>query len=257
MRQKEAARVMTGPGEASEPTVLVVDDDPEIRDIVCHVLSGHGIAVEEAGDAAGVAICLRRVCPDLILMDIRLPDEDGLSLARRLRSHSNVPIIMLTGLGGDADRIIGLEIGADDYIVKPFNPRELVARVKAVLRRTRGVHMAATEADIFGHDCRRFEGWFLDLTARRLSAPDGRPVVLTNAEYLMLEAFVRAPRQVLSRDQLLDRIRQPGEEEVFDRSIDVLVMRLRRKIEANPKAPRLIRTERGAGYVFDALVERP
>lgn len=236
--------------------VLIVDDDPEIRDIVGHVLSGHGIVVEEAADALGLATCLRHGTPDLILLDIGLPDEDGLSLARRLRSHSEVPIIMLTGLGGDADRIVGLELGADDYVVKPFNPRELVARIKAVLRRTRGVPMPAPEADMFGHDCRRFEGWFLDLTARRLSAPDGRPVVLTNAEYLMLEAFVCAPRQVLSRDQLLDKTRQQGDDEVFDRSIDVLVMRLRRKIEANPKAPRLIRTERGAGYVLDTVVER-
>ena len=236
------------------PKVLIVDDDPEIRDIVAHVLTSHGWQVEEAADGAGLAACLRQAAPDLILLDIRLPDQDGLSLAQRLRSQSDIPIIMLTGLGGETDRIVGLEIGADDYVVKPFNPRELVARIKAVMRRARGIHLPTKDTDLFGHDCRRFEGWFLDLTARQLTAPDGRPVKLTNAEFLMLEAFVRAPRQVLTRDQLLDKTRQHGEE-VFDRAIDVLILRLRRKIEANPRAPRLIRTERGIGYIFDAAVE--
>jgi len=234
--------------------LLVVDDDPDIRAIVRHVAEAAGWRVDEAGDAAGLGVRLRNGSPDLILLDIGLPDQDGLTVARRLRATSDIPIIMLTGLGGDIDRILGLELGADDYVVKPFNPRELVARIRAVLRRTRGP-LAAPGGDPLGHDCRRFGGWLLDLTARRLSAPDGSPVTLTNAEYRLLEAFVTAPRQVLSRDQLLDRTRLPGED-VFDRTIDVLVLRLRRKIEPNPQAPSLIQTERGAGYVFAADVER-
>ena len=237
------------------PRILIVDDDPEVREIVVHVLVSHGWQVEQAADGAAMAACLRRAAPDLVLLDIRLPDQDGLFLAQRLRAQSDIPIIMLTGLGGDADRIVGLELGADDYIVKPFNPRELVARIKAVMRRAKGTHLPTAETDLLGHDCRRFAGWFVDLTARQLTAPDGRPVKLTNAEFQILDAFVQAPRQVLTRDQLLDKTRQHGEE-VFDRAIDVLILRLRRKIEANPKAPRLIRTERGAGYVFDAFVER-
>jgi two-component system, OmpR family, response regulator len=162
---------------------------------------------------------------------------------------------MLTGMGSDIDRIVGLELGADDYVVKPFNPRELVARIKAVLRRTSARPLDLGPAASLGHDCRQFAGWFLDLTARVLTDPAGQVVSLTNAEFLLLEAFVTAPHRVLSREQLLERTRS-ADAEVFDRTIDVLVLRLRRKIESNPHAPRLLRTERGAGYVFDADVQR-
>jgi two-component system OmpR family response regulator len=235
--------------------VLIVDDDPEIRDIVrCEVLE-QGWAALEADSEAELGRVLKVDTPDIILLDIRLPDQDGLTISRRLRATSSIPIIMLTGMGSDIDRIIGLEMGADDYVVKPFNPRELVARIKAVLRRTSGREMGAGPSESLGHDCRRFAGWLLDLTARLLTDPGGKVVTLTNAEFLLLEAFVKAPHCVLSRDQLLERTRS-YDAEVFDRTIDVLILRLRRKIEANPHAPRLIRTERGAGYVFGVDVER-
>ncbi len=234
--------------------ILIVDDDEAVRQVVRDALTGQGWTVDEAGDGAELAVRLRKGHPDLILLDIRLPDQDGLTIAQKLRASSDIPIIMLTGLGGDVDRIVGLEIGADDYVVKPFNPRELVARVKAVLRRAKSTPADVSAVSVMGHDCRRFAGWLFDRTGRRLSAPDGRDVSLTNAEFLLLDAFVTAPKRVLNRDQLLDLTRSHGGD-VFDRTIDVLVLRLRRKIEPNPHAPSLIRTERGAGYIFDADVE--
>lgn len=234
--------------------ILVVDDDAEVRDVVRHAFESQGFAVDEAGDGHELAERLRQHRPDLIFLDIRLPGGDGLTIAGKLRLTSDVPIIILTGLGGDIDRIVGLELGADDYVVKPFNPRELVARARAVLRRAKSTAAEALSVPTLGHCCRRFAGFLLDLTARRLIAPDGNPVALTNAEFLLLQAFVNAPRRVLSRDQLLDLTRSHGGD-VFDRTIDVLVLRLRRKIEPNPHAPHIIRTERGAGYVFDTLVE--
>ncbi|ETD87868.1 response regulator [Rhodobacter capsulatus] len=232
--------------------ILIVDDDPDVRELVRYELESRGWEVSEAATAAEVAPALAAAPPDLILLDLRLPDQDGLTLAARLRAASAIPIIMLTGLGGDVDRIVGLEMGADDYVVKPFNPRELVARIKAVLRRSGA---AAVPVEMTEHDRRSFAGWVIDLTARSLETPAGQGVALTNAEFLLLEAFVRAPRCVLSRDQLLERTRADGGE-VFDRTIDVLILRLRRKIEPNPRAPQLIRTERGAGYVLDAEVKR-
>lgn len=235
--------------------VLIVDDDPDVRDIVRYEIEQQGWQAGEADSAAGLADALKRQTPDLILLDIRLPDQDGLTIAQRLRATSRIPIIMLTGLGSDVDRIVGLEMGADDYVVKPFNPRELMARIKAVLRRAGTALPAGNPADAMGHDCRRFNGWFIDLTARVLENPAGEPVPLTNAEFLLLEAFVKAPKCVLSRDQLLEKTRS-YDADVFDRTIDVLILRLRRKIEPNPQAPTLIRTERGAGYVLDAAVER-
>jgi two-component system OmpR family response regulator len=235
--------------------VLIVDDDPDIRDIVTHEVRRQGWAAFEAGSEAELVAALRERTPDLILLDIRLPDQDGLTIARRLRTTSTIPIIMLTGMGSDVDRIVGLELGADDYVVKPFNPRELVARIKAVLRRTSGQPMKASPSESLGHDCRRFGGWLLDRTARVLTDPAGNPVSLTNAEYLLLEALVEAPHRVLSREHLLERT-HAFEADVFDRTIDVLILRLRRKIEPNPQAPRFIRTERGAGYVFGVDVEK-
>jgi two-component system OmpR family response regulator len=235
--------------------VLIVDDDPEVRAVVRHEVQQQGWAALEAGSEAELGAVLQRATPDLILLDIRLPDQDGLTIARRLRSTSSIPIVMLTGMGSDIDRILGLELGADDYVVKPFNPRELVARIKAVLRRTGSQPLGAAPAESLGHDCRRFAGWLLNLSARVLTDPGGRVVSLTNAEFLLLEAFVTAPRRVFSREQLLARTRS-FDSEVFDRTVDVLVLRLRRKIELNPHAPRLLRTERGAGYCFDADVER-
>lgn len=235
--------------------LLIVDDDPEIRDVVRYEALQQGWVVTEAGSEAELADVLKEKIPDIMLLDIRLPDQDGLTIARRIRVTSNIPIIMLTGMGSDVDRILGLELGADDYVVKPFNPRELIARVKAVLRRTSGQAQENPAATTLGHDCRRFSGWFLDLSARLLSDPGGQPVTLTNAEFSLLEAFIGAPRRVLSREQLLE-CTHSCDADVFDRTIDVLIMRLRRKIETNSQAPRLIRTERGAGYVFDSDVEK-
>lgn len=234
--------------------ILIIDDDPDVRDVVRYELETKGWQVSEAATAAEARELLAQQVPDLILLDLRLPDEDGLSIARRLRATSSIPIIMLSGLGGEVDRIVGLEMGADDYVVKPFNPRELIARVKAVLRRSATAAAPPARSDTTDHDCRTFDGWVIDLTARVLSNPAGEQVPLTNAEFLLLEAFVGAPRHVLSRDQLLERTRSDCGE-VFDRTIDVLILRLRRKIEPNPTSPRVIRTERGHGYVFDVKVE--
>lgn len=230
--------------------ILIVDDDADVRDLVRFELGAQGWETQEAGCAAEIGAAMKRATPDLIVLDLRLPDGDGLAIAQRLRAGSQIPIIMLTGLGGDVDRILGLEMGADDYVVKPFNPRELVARIKAVLRRS-----GAPPPPALDHDRRGFAGWVIDLDARQLENPAGEAVPLTNAEFLLLEAFVDAPRHVLSRDQLLERTRSDGGE-VFDRTIDVLILRLRRKIEPNPRTPTLIRTERGAGYVFDTDVSR-
>jgi two-component system OmpR family response regulator len=235
--------------------VLIVDDDPDIRDLVAHEVRQQGWHVLQAGSDAELTKLLEHRTPDIVLLDIRLPDQDGLTIARRLRAASTIPIIMLTGMGSDVDRIVGLEIGADDYVVKPFNPRELIARIKAVLRRTFAGATTLAQTPSPRHDCRRFAGWMLDLSARLLTDTDGNPVSLTNAEFLLLEAFLDAPRRVLSREHLLERTHS-FEADVFDRTIDVLIMRLRRKIESNRHAPRLIRTERGAGYVFDADVEK-
>jgi len=233
--------------------ILVVDDDEGVRDIISEAAATHGFRVSEASSGADLWATLKSGMPDIVLLDIRLPDGDGMAMARKLRASSAVPIIMLTGLADEADRVLGLEIGADDYIVKPFHPREVLARVRAVLRRTR-LDTALPSSQIDGRDCRCFNGWTVDLTARTLAAPGGAPVSLTNGEFLLLSAFVSSPRRVLSRDQLLDYTHLHGES-VFDRTIDVLVLRLRRKIEPNPSKPTLIRTERGAGYVFDAEVE--
>ncbi|EIE48675.1 transcriptional regulator [Salipiger aestuarii] len=246
--------------------ILIVDDDADVRDLLRFELEAQGWTTREAACAAEIGPALHHDTPDLILLDLRLPDGDGLAIAQRLRAGSQIPIIMLTGLGGDIDRILGLEMGADDYVVKPFNPRELIARIKAVLRRSGPARPPAlmpvpdpvpdpAPDPAPDHDRRGFAGWTIDLDARVLERPGNAPVALTNAEFLLLETFVQAPRRVLSRDQLLERTRTDGGE-VFDRTIDVLILRLRRKIEPNPKAPTLIRTERGAGYVFDADVSR-
>ena len=189
--------------------VLIVDDDADIRDIVTHEVRQQGWAAAEAGTEAELTAALRERTPDIILLDIRLPDQDGLTIARRLRATSAIPIIMLTGMGSDIDRIVGLEMGADDYVVKPFNPRELVARIYAVLRRMSGKPMVAPPSESLGHDCRRFAGWLLDRTARVLTDPSGNPASLTNAEYLLLEALVDAPHRVLSRDHLVQHSGDP------------------------------------------------
>ncbi len=237
------------------PHLLVVDDDRDIRELVQGFLQRHGYRVSTAEDGAAMDAALQAEGFDLVVLDLMLPGEDGLSLCRRLRQSSTLPVIMLTALGDDADRIVGLEMGADDYLAKPFNPRELLARIRAVLRRTQTAEAPAAEPVGGGYDVLRFAGWTLDPTRRELRDPDGALVALTAGEYGLLLALVERPQRVLSRDQLLDltRGREAGP---FDRSVDVQLGRLRRQIETDPKAPELIKTVRGGGYVLAAAVVR-
>lgn len=233
------------------PHVLIVDDDAEIRDLLSRFLMKHGLRVTTAGDGRQMDQRLRQGRFDLLVLDLMLPGEDGLSLCRRLRAESPLPIIMLTAVSEETDRIIGLEMGADDYVTKPFNPRELLARIKAVLRRTSAAGRGAP-----GDGLRlEFDGWRLDAGRRELHSPDGLLVSLTGGELDLLIAFAEHPRRVLSRQQLLDltrgRLAAP-----FDRSIDVQVSRLRRKVEVDPKTPNLIKTVRSGGYLFTPEVVR-
>ncbi len=235
--------------DPTAPHILVVDDDREIRDLLARFLTKHGLRVSSARDGTEMNKVLDQASIDLVVLDLMLPGEDGLSLCRRLRANSSLPVIMLTAMGEDTDRIVGLEMGADDYLAKPFNPRELLARIKAVLRRFHAPLAAEAPA---GNEI-RFDGWTLELGPRRLLSPSGDEVDLSTGEYELLLAFVTHARRVLTRDQLLDLARGRSAAP-FDRSIDIQVMRLRRKIESNPKEPRLIKTVRGGGYIFAAEV---
>ena len=234
------------------PHILIVDDDPEIRDLVARFLKKHEIRVETAADGRAMSKMMERARFDLVVLDVMLPGEDGLSLCRRLRVETTVPVIMLTALGEETDRIIGLEMGADDYLAKPFNPRELLARIRAVLRRTGS---AARPIDDEQGQTLVFEDWSLDLAKRELRAPGGALVVLTAGEFDLLVAFAERPKRVLNRDQLLD-LTKGRAAAAFDRAIDVQLSRLRRKIESDPKDPSLIKTVRGGGYIFSADVVR-
>jgi DNA-binding response OmpR family regulator len=189
---------------------------------------------------------------DLIVLDLKLPSEDGMTIARRLRAESSIPIIILTGNQDDVDRIVGLEVGADDYLTKPFNPRELLARIRTILRRARANSPGpeATETP----RAYRFSGWELDLRTRRLTSPAGERVPLTQGEFGLLRTLLGSPKHVMSRDRLLE-IGHGLDDEVFDRSVDVLILRLRRKIESDPRRPQFIKTQRGAGYFLEAKVE--
>ena len=235
------------------PHILVVDDDREIRSLVSQFLKKHGYRVSDAADGKTMMQHLEAGRFDLIVLDLMLPGEDGLTLCRRVRATSSLPIIMLTAMGEETDRIVGLEMGADDYLPKPFNPRELLARIKAVLRRAN-----TTESDNgdLAKGALSFDGWRIDLTKRELRAPDGALVALTAGEFDLLSVLVERAGRVLSRDQLLDLTR--GREAVpFDRSIDVLISRLRRKIEQDAKNPKVIKTVRGGGYTLASKVESP
>ena len=228
------------------PHLLIVDDDVEIRDLLARFLRKHGYWVDTAADGRAMMRQLEAGRFDLLVLDLMLPGEDGLSLCRRLRANSSLPIIMLTALGEETDRIVGLEMGADDYLAKPFNPRELLARVKAVLRRADGTPVAHHGG---GGRVLVFEGWRLDPARRELRTADDVLTPLTAGEFDLLLALAEHPRRVLSRDQLLDLTK--GRSALpFDRSIDVQVSRLRRRIEAAPKAPAIIKTVRGGGYIF-------
>jgi two-component system OmpR family response regulator len=232
------------------PHILIVDDDREIRSLVAQFLKKHGYRVTPAADGREMMHLMEKGRFDLIVLDLMLPGEDGLSLCRRVRAESSMPIIMLTAMGEEMDRIIGLEMGADDYLPKPFNPRELLARIKAVLRRVaeRGAAVASSDVAVLV-----FDGWRLDTVKRELRAPDGALVPLTAGEFELLSAMVERAGQVLSRDQLLDLTR--GRDAApFDRSVDVLISRLRRKIESDPKEPSIIKTVRGGGYILSSGV---
>ena len=232
--------------------VLAVDDDSSVRQMIVDYLGDNDMHVTALADGRGIAETLARDTIDLIVLDLKLPGEDGMQIARNLRAESNIPIIMLTGRKEEADRVMALELGADDYLTKPFSPRELLARIRALLRRARDHETIAdglTKIRAY-----RFGGWELNVRLRKLTSPEGEKVAITNSEFNLLVAFLAAPKRVLSREQLLDLSRLHNDE-VYDRSVDVQVGRLRKKIEPKGAPAQLIRTERGAGYVFTAAVE--
>lgn len=236
----------------SQTVIAVVEDDPQIGPLVAGLLRREGFETELCltGEAFDRLRARRRI--DLAVLDVMLPGEDGLSICRRLQAEGEVPVLMVTARGDDVDRIVGLEIGADDYLPKPFNPRELVARVRAILRRTRDRHRVALAP---AEERWRFAGFALDLATRTLTDPDGAEVDLTGGEFDLLVAFARHPRRVLSRDQLLDWTRG-RDAQPFDRAIDVQVAKLRRKLAAHPAGGALVKTVRGGGYCLAATVER-
>jgi two-component system, OmpR family, response regulator len=236
----------------SSTHVLVVDDDPSIRQLLTEYLADNDIRVTAVASTRLIAEVMARDTIDLLVLDLRLPGEDGLEVARRLRVDSTLPIIILTARKDEADRVMGLELGADDYLTKPFSLRELLARIRALLRRSRAQLTVADGLQTMR--AYRFAGWELNVRLRRLHSPDGGTVPLTNAEFNLLAAFLAAPQRVLSRDQLLGMSRL-HEDEVYDRSVDTQVGRLRKKLEPNGTKEELIRTERGAGYSFCAEVE--
>jgi len=230
--------------------VVVVDDDPVIREAVADYLGQHEFRVTAVADSASLQAALSDNVVDLVVLDLKLGREDGMALARRLRDESAIPIIMLTGRREEADRVMGLELGADDYLTKPFSPRELLARIRAVLRRRPEMQQGRPS----GIRAYRFDGWELNLNTRKLKRRDGQPVELTNGEFSLLVVFLGAPDRVLSRDQLLDMSRLHGDD-VYNRSVDTQILRLRRKLEVDPADPRYIKTRRGGGYVFSVPVE--
>ncbi len=236
---------------ANADHILIVDDDAETRILLQVYLEKQGFRVATAADGRGLRKALETTHPDLIVLDLMLPGEDGLQLCRDLRARSNLPVIMLTARGEETDRIVGLEMGADDYIAKPANPRELLARIKSVLRRARSLPENLEPEPVKTY---RFAGWALDLATRNLTAPDGVVVPLSGTEFKLLRIFIAHPDRVLSRDQLIEHMisREAGP---FDRAIDVQVSRLRQRLNEDAREPRLIKTVRGAGYVFAANVE--
>ncbi len=231
--------------------ILVVDDDTEIRSLLHEYLQKQGYRVTAVADGRGLRTAVETSHPDLIILDLMLPGEDGLTLCRDLRARSEVPVIMLTARGDETDRIVGLEMGADDYVAKPFSPRELLARIKSVLRRARALpdNLKHEESGVF-----RFAGWALDAGTRNLTSPQGVVVALSGTDFRLLKIFVDHPNRVLTRDQLIDLMlsRDAGP---YDRAIDVQVSRLRQRLGEDAKEPAIIKTVRGQGYVFAAHVE--
>ncbi|MBL8650840.1 MAG: response regulator [Sphingopyxis sp.] len=233
------------------PRILLIDDEPSIREPLTEYLSAQGFVVTDAANAAEARSVLRAQSIDLVVSDIMMPGEDGLSLTRHLRETSSIPVILLTARAEDTERIIGLEIGADDYVVKPFNPRELVARIRTVLRRTQAGGRALDP----GGTAFAFGPWVLREVERVLVDEAGEEVALSSGEYHLLHALVRHPRQVMSRDRLLDLVRG-READIFDRAIDNLISRLRKKIEVDPAHPQLVKTVWGGGYTLACEVKR-
>ena len=235
-----------------KPHILVVDDDPQIRELLEEYLTENALRVSVVSSGRQMAKILADEAIDLVVLDLRLAGEDGMAIAKTLREQSAIPIVMLTGVRDEADRVMGLELGADDYLTKPFSPRELLARIRTVLRRTKGA--ALTQARQQEVRAYRFADFELNLRTRRLKRRDGRAIELTNGEFNLLAALLAAPQRILTRDQILEASRV-YDNEVYDRSIDVQVLRLRRKIESDPTQPQFIVTERGVGYTFNSPVE--
>jgi two-component system OmpR family response regulator len=231
--------------------ILVVDDDPEIRRLLVDYLERNGFTPVAARDGREMRRALEHHAVDLVVLDLMLPDSDGLTLCRELRAHSSLPVLMLTARGEEADRILGIEMGADDYLVKPFSPRELLARIKAVLRRSR---LLPPNLRPDPHRCLAFAGWCLDTATRVLRAPDGVVAPLSGGEYRLLRLLLDHPNRVLNRDQLIELI-HGHEADPYDRAIDVQVSRLRRRLRDDSREPQLVKTVRGEGYVLAADVE--
>lgn len=236
--------------EGAQTRLLLVDDEATLREPLADYLSRQGFSVRQAEDAARARSAMLEERPDLVLLDIMMPGEDGLSLCRHLADARDIPVILLTARSEAMDRIVGLEIGADDYVAKPFEPRELVARIRSVLRRAARPPVAPEEDALY-----EFDGWVLDPLKRRLNDPEGTVVPISSAEFRLLLAFLSHPRQVLDRDRLLDMV-QGREAHLFDRAVDNQVSRLRRKMESDSRDPRLIQTVWGGGYRLAADVRR-
>jgi two-component system OmpR family response regulator len=233
--------------------ILVLDDDLSTRQMVSDFLADYDYRVTAVATGAQMSEVLEHERVDLLVLDLRLPGEDGMQIARRLRAESDLPIIVVTGRHDEADRVMALELGADDYVTKPFSPRELLARVRALLRRMR-THEVPPAPSTTGVRLFRFGGWQLTVALRRMTSPNGEQIPLSNSEFNLLVAFLGAPNRILSRSELLTLSRL-HDDEVYDRSIDVQVARLRRKFDLDDTAPTMIRTERGLGYALNATVE--
>jgi two-component system OmpR family response regulator len=227
-------------------TILIVDDDREIRSLLADYLEGNGYRTLVAADGVGMWKLLEEKRPDLLVLDLNLPGDDGLTLCRKLRARSALPVIMLTARNEPLDRILGLEMGADDYLPKPFEPRELLARIRSVLRRS---HAMPSNQPAQSAQRIRFGGWTLDLTARHLIHPDGMLIMLSGAEFRLLRVFLEHPNRVLNRDQLLN-LTQGRDSDPFDRSIDIQISRLRQKLGEDARSPQIIKTVRNGGYVL-------
>lgn len=237
--------------------IAITDDDKEIRELLTDFLQQHGFTVSCAKDGASLFELLKQQPEiDLVILDVMMPGMDGIEICRRLRQQHQIAILMLTAVTSETDRILGLEFGADDYLSKPFNPRELLARIKAILRRVSTFNTHNDTQEVNTHSkVYKFEGWTLDISSRRLLSSDNIEVSLSSGCYDLLLAFLERPQHVLSRDHIMD-ITKNRSADYFDRSIDVQISRLRQKLEVNPKEPKLIKTVRSGGYLFTAKVSR-